>query len=255
MQLIVTGRHVAVTEAMKQYAREKLSRMMHERPHLNELHMIMDVQKYRHIVEIAARGKNLELFCKEETDDMYISIDRAVAKLDRQLLRYKERHERKQTKSVAPASPGSAPEGEEGLYFSRRFPMNPMYLNEVLLQMKAERHLFYIFLNAETEKVNLLFRINDDEIGCLAPKKIKAPPQQAVYHLSTIREDSIAPGARPRFSKKEIREIGWSTPDEALAAMVAAGEAYRFFMSTLAEDASVVYRQVDGTHALIEPRR
>ena len=78
MQLIVTGRHVRVTGAMKEYAREKLGRVVTRRPHLNEAHVIMDVQKYRHIAEITVRGKGLELFCRAETPDMYASIDSAA---------------------------------------------------------------------------------------------------------------------------------------------------------------------------------
>ncbi|MEI6634875.1 MAG: ribosome-associated translation inhibitor RaiA, partial [Chlamydiota bacterium] len=134
MQLIVTGRHVSVTGAMKQYAREKMDRIMTARPHLNEAHMIMDVQKYRHLVEITVRGKDLELFCRGETPDMYASIDSAVAKLERQLRRFKERHMRKQKtlrqtpREALRRRTGEAKPEEAGI--TLRFPMNPMFLNE-----------------------------------------------------------------------------------------------------------------------------
>jgi len=256
MQLIVTGRHVDVTEPMKNYAREKLSRIMHDRPHINEIHVIMDVQKYRHRVELSVRGKNLELFCQEETADMYASLDRALAKLDRQLLRYKERHLRKHQPPPGRAQ-GALPREEtaerEAPYIAHRFPMKPMYLSEAFLQMKVERHLFFIFLNAETEEINLLYRRGEHEIGHLVPKKIKGPGQQATFQLRVFSEDSIMPDAQPRPLRKEDSDIAWATPEEALASMLAAGEKYRFFMSTVAENASVVYQQVNGTYALIEP--
>jgi putative sigma-54 modulation protein len=256
MQLIVTGRHVDVTEPMKNYAREKLTRIMHERPHINEIHLIMDVQKYRHRVEISVRGKNLELFCREETPDMYASIDRALAKLDRQLCRYKERHLRKHQPPTVRAH-GALPQEEtaerEEPSIAQRFPIKPMYPSEAFLQMKVGRHLFFIFLNAETEEINLLYRIGAHEIGHLIPRKIKGPDQQARFQLRVFSEDSITPDAKPRSLRTERHDVAWATPEEALAAMVAAGEKYSFFMSTAAENASVVYQQVNGTYALIEP--
>lgn len=256
VKLIVTGRHVDVTEAMKNYAREKLSRVMHERPHINEIHVIMDVQKYRHRVELSARGKNLELFCQEETADMYASIDRALAKLDRQLLRYKERHLRKHQPDqvrAGEALPSEEPAERDETSITNRFSMKVMYPQEALLQMKAARHLFFTFLNAETEEINLLYRLGEDEIGHLIPRKIKGMDQPAKFQLRAVREDSITTDSKSRSSRKEDHLVAWATPEEALASMLAAGEKYRFFMNTMAENASVVYRQVDGSYALIEP--
>jgi putative sigma-54 modulation protein len=258
MKLLVTGRHVDVTEAMKNYAREKLGRIMHERPHINEMHVIMDVQKYRHRVELSARGKNLELFCQEETADMYASIDRALAKLDRQLLRYKERRLRKHQsvpdRAMETLTSEEAAEGEEPS-ITQRFAMKLMYPQEALLQMKAERHLFFVFLNAETEEINLLYKLGEDEIGHLVPRKIRGMDQEAKFQLRVLKEDSIATDSEPRPSRKEDYYVAWAAPEEALASMLAAGEKYRFFMSTLAENASVVYQQVSGDYALIEPAK
>lgn len=258
MKLIVTGRHVDVTESMKNYAREKLGRVMHERPHINEIHVIMDVQKYRHLVEISVRGKNLELFCREETPDMYASIDRALAKLDRQLLRYKERHLRKHQPApdrMREALPIEETVEREEPAITHRFSMKVMYPREAFLQMKAGRHLFFVFLNAETEEINLLYRLGEEEIGHLVPRKIKGMDQDAKFQLQVVREDSIAPDAKLRPLRKEDYYVAWAEPEEALASMLAAGEKYRFFMSTMAENASVVYQQVNGDYALIEPAK
>lgn len=256
MKLIVTGRHVDVTEAMKNYAREKLGRIMHERPHINEIHVIMDVEKYRHRVELSARGKNLELFCREETPDMYASIDRALAKLDRQLMRYKERRLRKHQPLPDVAAEGlpteETAEAEEPS-IAHRFSMKVMYPQEAFLQMKTGRHLFFIFLDAETDEVNLLYRLGEGEIGRLAPRKIRGMDEDAKFQLQVVREDSVAPDAKLRPLRKEDYYVAWAAPEEALASMLASGEKYRFFMNTMAETASVVYQQVNGDYALIEP--
>jgi putative sigma-54 modulation protein len=252
---MVTGRHIDVTDAMKNYAREKLGRIMHERPHINEVHVIMDVEKYRHRVEVSVRGKNLDLFCREETADMYASIDRVLQKLERQLRRYKERHLKKhQTPPTRIATPEEVPAPRREPYLSERVTMNPMYVTEALLQMKVERHLFFIFLDAETEQVNFLYRMGDGEIGHLEPRKIKGPDQQAKFRLRVFREDDIHADMRLRPSRTETCYVGWATPEGALAAMVAAGEKYRFFMNTAARNACVVYARAGGSYALIEPQ-
>lgn len=259
MQLIVTGRHVSVTGAMKQYAREKLGRIMTERPHLNEAHMIMDVQKYRHLVEITVRGKNLELFCHEETPDMYASIDSAVVKLERQLRRFKERHTRKQMalrmppRKASRRRAGEAGSGETGI--TLRFPMHPMFLNEALLQMKVQKHLFFVFLNADTERVNLLCRPGEGEIGHLVPKRLQGLGRAAVFQMRVYREESITPDRKPRACRKENCTVEWATPDEAVEAMAEAGAKYRFFMNTEARTPCVVYAQSGGDYGLIEPRQ
>jgi putative sigma-54 modulation protein len=258
MQLIVTGRHVSVTGAMKQYAREKLGRIMTARPHLNEAHMIMDVQKYRHLVEITVRGKDLELFCREETPDMYASIDSAMAKLERQLRRFKERHTKKQKTLRQPSREalrrrtGEAKPGEVGI--TLRFPMNPMFLNEALLQMKVQQHLFFVFLNADTERVNLLCRPGEGEVGHLLPKKLQGPGRPAVFQMRVYREESVTPDRKPRTSRKEDCTVEWATPEEAVEAMADTGEKYRFFMNTETRNPCIVSAQASGAYGLIEPR-
>ena len=257
MQLTVTGRHVAVTEPMKNYAREKLSRVLRERPHINEVHVIMDVEKYRHRAELTVRGKNLDLFCQEETADMYASIDLVLSKMERQLRRYKERHLRKHKAHPEHAQRSFAEEEsplQEEPYITNRFAMKPMYLNEALLRMKVERYFFLIFLNADTEEVNLLYRSGPGEATQLEPKKIKGPNRRVTYYLRVFSEHSIQPDMRPRPLRRGKCYIDWLKPEEALGAMIKEGARYRFFLNKSVQNASLVYQQENGTYALIEPR-
>jgi putative sigma-54 modulation protein len=221
--------------------------------------MIMDVQKYRHLVEITVRGKNLELFCRGETPDMYASIDSAVARLERQLRRFKERHTRKQKTLRSPVREaprrlaGEARPEESGI--TLRFPMTPMFVNEALLQMKVQQHLFFAFLNAETERVNLLCRPGEGEIGHLVPKKLQGPGRPAVFQMRVYREEAVAPDRRLRPCRMEECTIGWDTPEEAVEAMAGEEARYRFFMNTEARTPCVVYTQASGDYGLIEPRQ
>ena len=141
--------------------------------------------------------------------------------------------------------------GDAGI--TLRFAMNPMFLDEALLQMKTQRHLFFVFMNADTERVNLLCRPAEGEIGHLVPKKLQGPGRPALFRMRVYAEEAVAADRRPRAVRREDRLVGWESPEEAVEAMAAAGERYRFFMNTEARTPCVVYAQAGGGHGLIEP--
>src|SRR5690606_786735 len=85
----IQGRHVQVTDAMQDYARDKLSRLERLFDRIIDLHVIMDIQKLEHRVEIVLKVNNHTIMAKVASDDMYKSIDLAVDKLLRQVRRYK----------------------------------------------------------------------------------------------------------------------------------------------------------------------
>ena len=91
MQLTVTGRHVEVTEAMKEHARRKLERIALDCPRILGAHLIMDIEKYRHRAEVVLQGPHLTITCSRETSDMYGSIDQVMHCVEGQLKRYKDR--------------------------------------------------------------------------------------------------------------------------------------------------------------------
>lgn len=92
MNIKITGRHVDATDAIREHLTAKLNHMLAEYPHVESVHAILDVQKFRHIVEIVVQAKNhVHLEAKEETDNLYTSIDKVMDKMDRQLRRSREK--------------------------------------------------------------------------------------------------------------------------------------------------------------------
>ena len=85
----VTGRHVQITDGMKQHAVEKVSKLEHIDDHIIDVEVIMDIQKLSHSVEIVMKCGHTRICSHATTTDMYVSIDQAVNKLDHQLRRYK----------------------------------------------------------------------------------------------------------------------------------------------------------------------
>jgi putative sigma-54 modulation protein len=86
VQISVTGRHMEVTDAIRGHAEEKIARELAEFPRVQSVHVILAIEKYRHIAEVVAQAPHhIHVEAKEESDDMYVSIDRAVEKLEKQL--------------------------------------------------------------------------------------------------------------------------------------------------------------------------
>ena len=90
-KVMVTGRHVNITDGMKQHAVDRLSKIDHIDNHIIDVNVTMDIQKLRHHVEISMKVGHTFIFAQAATTDMYASIDQAVDKLDQQLRRYKSR--------------------------------------------------------------------------------------------------------------------------------------------------------------------
>jgi putative sigma-54 modulation protein len=97
MAIEITGRHVDVTDSMRQYAEKRLDRLLGEFPRVDNVHVILDVQKYRHIAEIVVHARrHIRLEAKETSDSMYASIDLVVDKIEKQLRRsIDKKHEHK----------------------------------------------------------------------------------------------------------------------------------------------------------------
>ncbi len=88
----VTGRHVSVTEAMKEYCRRRLACLHLDYPKIIEVQILLDVQKYRHTAEVILHCSNhITLEASAESDDMYVSVDEVVDKIARQMRKYKTR--------------------------------------------------------------------------------------------------------------------------------------------------------------------
>lgn len=88
MTINVTARHADISDAMKTYVHTKLSSVLTGYPQVEHVHVILDIEKFRHIIEVVVQAKrHQKIEAKDESDDMYSSIDRVADKLDRQLRR------------------------------------------------------------------------------------------------------------------------------------------------------------------------
>ena len=91
MQLNISGHHVELTEALKEYVNEKFQRLERHFDQISNTNVTLQVEKLRQIAEATVNISGGELHAKAETEDMYAAIDALVDKLDRQILKHKEK--------------------------------------------------------------------------------------------------------------------------------------------------------------------
>ncbi|TYP75747.1 ribosome hibernation-promoting factor, HPF/YfiA family [Paenibacillus methanolicus] len=178
MKYNVRGQNIQVTDAMREYVEKKLSRLekYFEAPETSELNTTMSVTKGRHAVEVAIPLPGTMLRAEEKSDDMYASIDVVVDKLERQIRKYKTKVNRKyrqesgiRTLFREDAPPARINEDEEDweLVRTKRFTLKPMDVEEAILQMNMVGHSFFVFANAETKEVNVVYKRGDGRYGLI----------------------------------------------------------------------------------------
>jgi len=186
----VSGKHMVVTEALRQYVTTKLAKLPRHFDQIQDAQVVFSVSRNRsveraQIVEVTVWCDGLVLRAEEHSEDMYASIDRAVEKLERQIEKYRSRiiekrrldesrrRRRDQQSAEAALRTEPAPPAElEALQVVRtkRFAMKPMAADEAVLQMELLGHTFFVFRNASTQQVNVLYKRRDGDYGLIEPE-------------------------------------------------------------------------------------
>ena len=158
---------------MRQYVEKKLSKLERYFENIDEAIATLSVEKERHIVEVTVPlNGGMLLRGEEETNDMYASVDLVMEKLERQIEKYKTKIARKMKDGKLldlAAGQEKAAEEEPRLVRTKRFAMKPMPVEEAILQMNLLGHDFFVFSNAETEEVNVVYRRRDGNYGLIEP--------------------------------------------------------------------------------------
>jgi len=176
MQVTVIGRHIEATEALKQYATEKLGRLEKYLPKTIQVVVTLSVvKKVHHIAEAVIKSNGLLIQASEETEEMYSAIDLLIAKLERRVRRYREKlidhkHQSSKADGVAGASESSYPEDRiPQIIKTKRFDLKPMQPEEAVMQMELLDKKFFIFANATSGYVNVIYKLTDGNIGLIEP--------------------------------------------------------------------------------------
>lgn len=192
--LHITGRHVAVTESMKDYAIEKFSKIEKFTDRIIEVNITMDIQKLDHKVDIILKFNNIKIKSSGSSTDMYISIDQAIDKLQTQIIKYKDKLKHHHARGVnftdmnvnvlRPHLNDSIDEVNSDIEDQNQVELITKYrphhvvssenkalktlsLDECIMKMELSQDVFLIYRAEEDQKIKVIYRRNDGNYGVI----------------------------------------------------------------------------------------
>ena len=174
MQYIIGGRNIDVTEGLKSAIHEKIGKLERYFTPDTEVHVTLSVEKERQKIEITIPMKGNIVRAEQTSDDMYVSIDLVEEIIERQLRKYKnkivDRQQAAASLSKAFVEEEIEDDDEIKIIRSKRFAMKPMDPEEACVQMELLGHDFYVFRNAISDEVNVVYKRKDHTFGLIEPE-------------------------------------------------------------------------------------
>lgn len=172
MKVTVVTKNIELTPALKEMVERKVSKLDKYFESNVNAKATLSVQRNRHRVEIAIPFNGILLRAEEITDDMYKSIDKVEEKLERQIRKQRTKLSRRMNDSlrfaeIATDKFGDEHEGE--LVKTKRFAVKPMNVDEAILQMELIGHNFFVYKDADTNSISVLYKRKDGDYGLLEP--------------------------------------------------------------------------------------
>jgi putative sigma-54 modulation protein len=177
MRFEYTGRHVEVSPGIRKHVEDHFKKLEHIFNGTTAwTHVIIDVEKNRHIAELVVHWRDHTLAAKDINGDMYLALTRAIAKVEKQALKLKKKIiDRKQgakrASAVAPTPDGQleASPRPPRIINARRYSIKPMTAEEAALQLSTDPDQFLVFRDADTDRVGVLYKRADGNFGLIEP--------------------------------------------------------------------------------------
>ena len=174
MKFIIIGRNIDITEGLKSAVQEKLGTLERYFTPETEIHVTLSVEKDRQKIEVTIPVKGNIIRSEQVSSDMYVSIDLVEEVIERQLRKYK-------TKIVNQQQAGGnfqkefvedefLEDEEVNIIRTKKFGIKPMYPEDACVQMELLGHNFYVFRNAETDEVNVVYKRKGNTYGLIEPE-------------------------------------------------------------------------------------
>ena len=174
MNIMIRGKHIEVTDALKEYVLKRVGKLEKYSDEFMDIQVTLLVERDRHRVEVTAPIHGIILRGEEETEDMYSSIDLVIEKLERQIDKYRTRINKRMRTKVLKDHETEHPVVEEApreeIVRNKKFPAKPMSVDEAIMQMNLVGHNFYVFTNAESQQMNVVYRRNSGDYVLLEPQ-------------------------------------------------------------------------------------
>lgn len=174
MKFVIVGRNIEVTPGLKAAVEDKIGKLEKYFNPDTEVHVTLSVEKDRQKIEVTIPVKGRIIRSEQVSSDMYVSIDLVEEIIERQLKKYKTKIVDKQQNvssfSKAFIENDYTEEEEIRIVRTKKFDIKPMYPEDACIQMELLGHNFFVFCNAETDQVNVVYKRKGDTYGLIEPE-------------------------------------------------------------------------------------
>ena len=176
MRITITGRNIELTSGIKEAVEDKLSKLEKYFKPDTDVNVTLSVEKERQKIEVTIPTKGHTIRAEEVSNDMYVSIDLVEETLERQLIKYRTKIISKKMNAAASFKAEyleeQIEEDEEEIKIvrSKRYDLKPMYPEDACIQMELLGHDFFVFVNAETDEVNVVYKRKGNTYGIIEPE-------------------------------------------------------------------------------------
>ena len=173
MNFIISGKNIDVTDGLKKAVQDKLGKLERYFTPETEIVVTLSVEKERQKIEVTIPVKGSIIRSEQVSNDMYVSIDLVEEVIERQLRKYKKKliDKHQEGSNFQKAYIDDEYEDEE-VTISRvkKYDAKPMYPEDACVQMELLGHNFYVFVNAETDQVNVVYKRKGNTYGLIEPE-------------------------------------------------------------------------------------
>ncbi len=177
MNITITGKNIELTDSLKAAVNKQLSKLEKYFTPDTEVYVTLSIEKERQKIEVTIPLKGHLIRSEQVSNDMYVSIDLAEEVIERQLKKYRKRLVAKQQNEISnfnreyiEAQEEEEPDDVVRIVRTKHFGMKPMYPEDACIQMELTGHDFYVFRNAETDEVNVVYRRKGHTYGLIEPE-------------------------------------------------------------------------------------
>ena len=176
MRITITGRNIELTAGIKEAVEDKLSKLEKYFKPDTDVNVTLSVEKDRQKIEVTIPTKGHTIRAEEVSNEMYVSIDLVEETLERQLIKYRTKIISKKMNAAASFKAEYLEEQVEDdeeevkIVRSKRYDLKPMYPEDACIQMELLGHDFFVFVNAETDEVNVVYKRKGNTYGIIEPE-------------------------------------------------------------------------------------
>ena len=174
MKFIIVGRNLEVPPAFTSAVEDQIGTLAKYFNPDTEVHVTLSVEKERQKIEVTIPVKGNIIRSEQVSSDMYVSIDLVEEIIERQLKKYKTKIVDKQQTAEAFSQMyvenNYMDDEEVKIVRSKKFDIKPMYPEDACIQMELLGHSFYVFINAETDQVSVVYKRKGDTYGLIEPE-------------------------------------------------------------------------------------